>query len=63
MKKYLTIDFDIIMSPSIEVYNNYDTKYNTLKVLPEIITYAKQNGYRFEVLSENSYNIHFKVRN
>ena len=41
----------------------HDTKYNTLKVLPEIITYAKQNGYRFEVLSENSYNIHFKVRN
>lgn len=41
----------------------HDTKYNTLKVLPEIITYAKQNGYRFEVLSENSYNIHFKLRN
>ena len=41
----------------------HDTKYNTLKVLPEIITYAKQNGYRFEVLSQNSYNIHFKLRN
>ena len=41
MKKYLTIDFDIIMSPSIEVYNNYDgtateytSKFDFLGIMP-----------------------------
>lgn len=49
MKKYLTIDFDIIMHPSIEIYNDYGgtaeeflSQFNFIKCLPADLELYKE---------------------
>lgn len=41
----------------------HDIKKNTLEALPEIIEYAKYNGYDFDVLTESSPTEHLKIAN
>lgn len=41
----------------------HDIKENTLKALPQIIEFAKTNGYDFAKLTENSPVVHLKIVN
>lgn len=41
----------------------HDIKQNTLKALPEIITYGLNKGYKFEKITENTTPQHLKIAN
>ena len=41
----------------------HDIKKNTIDALPKIIEYATANGYKFDKITENTPNIHFKINN
>lgn len=38
-------------------------KKTTVKALPDIIEGLKKQGYKFEVLTEETYGYHFRVNN
>lgn len=56
VKKYLKGDGNYIILM-------HDLKKSTLEALPEIIEYAKERGYVFEPITENTPIAHFKIAN